>query len=56
MTLRFMRAPVGAPIASHTEVTNARHVGLSAASSAVTDVAFLPSSPPAASRTPGDRP
>ncbi len=52
MTVRFMRAPIGAPIASETEVTNARNVGAAAARSAVTDVVSLPSSP-AASVTAG---
>lgn len=54
MTVRLMRAPVGAPIASQTEVESARDVGVQAASSAVTDVASLPSSP-APSLTPGGR-
>lgn len=54
MSVRFMGAPVGAPIASRTEVESARYVGVQAASSAVTDVVSLLSSP-AASLTPGGR-
>lgn len=55
MSVCFMRAPVGAPIASQTEVESARDVGVQAASSAVTDVVSLPSSR-AGSLSPGGQP